>query len=58
MSDEENHTDTEINPAEPEKNMTEDNTKSTLTLNCVENPHTLSCNFTKKKMIYTNTISN
>jgi len=48
MSDEENNTDTEFDPAELEKYMTEDNTKSTLTLNCVENPDTLSCDFKKK----------
>ena len=48
MTDEENNTDTEFDKAKQKKNVTEDNTKSTLTLNCVENPHTLSCNFKKK----------
>ena len=50
--DEENNTDTEFDPTDIEKNITEHDTKPTLTLNCIENPDTLSCDFKKKDYDY------
>ena len=46
--EEENNTDIELDPTDIEKNITEDDSKPILTLNCVENPDTLSCDFEKK----------
>ena len=45
---EKNNTDIELDPIYIEKNITEDDSKPILTLNCVENPDTLSCDFEKK----------
>ena len=46
--EEENNTDIELDPTDIEKNITEDDSKPILTLNCVDTEDSMSCDFKKK----------